>query len=76
VSDDRHYEVILIDWSLGCDDFVGSDDVDYPLGGKSDAGQIWADAPHRAGRLAPEMPSLTAIANALRVGDHLIERLG
>jgi hypothetical protein len=75
VSDDRHYDVIIVDW------YLRSDDFDYPLGGvqmlgKSDAGQIRGNAPHRAGRLAPEMPSLTAPANALRVGDHLIERLG
>src|SRR5918995_6371287 len=45
----------LNDW------YLGSPDWDYPLGGiqmlgKSDAEQIRANAPHWAGRVAPEMP--------------------
>jgi choline dehydrogenase-like flavoprotein len=45
----------LNDW------YLGSPEWDYPLGGiqmlgKSDAEQIRANAPHWAGRVAPEMP--------------------
>jgi choline dehydrogenase-like flavoprotein len=62
VSDDRHYDVIVIGTGAG--------------GGTARARQPLRRRHQLLPSISAVNPCLTAIANALRVGDHVLERLG